>query len=470
MVHRLPAFLSARPLLLSAAGCAILGAAAAAQTPTEQELDSLRKAVQQQTQELQAQSQRLNQQLQLLDAQQRRIQRLESELSARQPGAAGRPASQAASAGPARTASGTQAQARGTAAGQPAPPDQPQAQGPAEGQAAPIQNPSEAEVARQKNQLALQTAPNLANTGGVLTPRGVLVLQPTLQYDYYAQNQAVVSGFTIVPGITFGNVNINRTTQDVYTMGMRVRLGITDRLEGNLYIPYVVTNSTITTSPQTSSATPLSVAPTGNDIGDIQFGASYQINSGRDGWPVFVANLQIKTITGTSPFDVPIYTTNDTNGTYLEGIQKRLPTGTGFYTLTPSVTALYPTDPGVLFANLKGIYNIERKVKVQSTSGGASTPENIQPGAGFGLTFGMGFSLNDQTSLSLGYEQDFYMSATENGKPISGSSYRQGSFNFGLGYQVSPVNSVNLGAAIGVGPNSPAAEIVLQYSRRFTVY
>lgn len=471
-----PKMPSIRTVLLSAAGCIALTASlgqggASAQTPTQQELDSLRQAVQEQAQELRAQSQRLNQQLQLLDAQQRRIQQLESQVS---PGRRAAPQRAAASAQPPAQAPLTQAPAQAQAqmqvhppaASAPASSDEAQASQ----QGAPIQAPPETEIDRQKNQLALQTAPNLAATGGVLTPRGVLVVQPTVQYDYYSQNQAVVSGFTLVPGITFGNVNINRRSQDVYTMGLRIRLGITDRLETNVYVPYVFTNSNTTTSPQSTSATPFSVGASGTDLGDVQFGASYQINAGTGGWPVFVANLQFKTITGTSPFDVPIYTINDPNGTYLQGLQKRLPTGTGFYTLTPSVTVLYPTDPGVLFANVKGIYNFSRRVTVQSTSGGAGTPTTLQPGSGLGISFGMGFSLNDQTSLSLGYEQDFYFAATQDGHNVAGSSYRQGAFNFGLGYQLSPVDALNLGASIGVGANSPAATLVLQYSRRITLF
>jgi hypothetical protein len=154
----------------------------------------------------------------------------------------------------------------------------------------------------------------------------------------------------------------------------------------------------------------------------------------------------------------------------LQGIQKRLPTGTGFYTLTPSGTALYPTDPGILFANLKFIYNIPRTVGVQSPTGGPATSTRLAPGNGVGVTFGLGFSLNEKTSFSLGFEQDFYMAAEQNGHTIAGSSYRQGSFDFGLGYQLTNSQGINLGTAIGVGPNSPAAEIVLRWTNRFNVF
>ena len=45
----------------------------------------------------------------------------------------------------------------------------------------------------------------------------------------------------------------------------------------------------------------LSVSATGTGIGDLQFGTSYQINSGENGWPILVANALFKTATGHQP-------------------------------------------------------------------------------------------------------------------------------------------------------------------------
>src|SRR5438552_5546010 len=93
----------------------------------------------------------------------------------------------------------------------------------------------------------------------------------------------------------------------------------------------------------------LSLSANGSGSGDVQFGASYQINSGESGWPIFVGNFLFKTVTGVSPFQVPIVTLNDLNGQFLAGTLTRLATGTGFYSLQPSLTVLFPTAPGVLF-------------------------------------------------------------------------------------------------------------------------
>src|SRR5262249_20066053 len=59
--------------------------------------------------------------------------------------------------------------------------------------------------------------PSIATQGGVLTPRNAIVLEPSFEYNYQSSNQAVVSGFTIIPGITFGNININQANHYIYT-------------------------------------------------------------------------------------------------------------------------------------------------------------------------------------------------------------------------------------------------------------
>jgi len=445
----------------------LIATGAKAQSASSNDIELLRKQLEQQQkqiqiqgQEIRLQSRRLSEQLRLLDAQQSELQQLRSattSTTAAHPQPQPPVAQVSPPARPLQTAPKVAAPAQ-SATSSPA------------GQAAPIQGPSRAQIAQKQSRQVLQTNASLARVGGVLTPKGTVSIEPSFEYDYTAQNQAVVNGFTIVPGITFGNINLNKITQNVYTAAVTIRAGITNKFELNLRIPYVYEFGTTTTSAAGVNAQPIVADAHGSDIGDIQLGASYQINNGENGWPIFVGNLNFKTITGRSPFDVPVFTINDPNGTFLQGVQKVLPTGTGFYSLEPSITVLYPTAPGILFANLKYIWNIPRTVDVQSTTGGPATPTRLAPGSGIGVTFGMGFSLNEDTSFSIGYEQDHYFEAAQNGKNIKGSSYDQGTFNFGLGYRISDTTSLNVGVGIGVGPNSPAAQIIVRVPIRFNAF
>ena len=339
-------------------------------------------------------------------------------------------------------------------------------------QAASTQREQAQESRKEQTNLVLQTNSSLSQSGGVLTPKGTLVVEPSLQYSYYNTNQVNVNGFTIVPGITFGNVNINKVYEDLLTEQLTLRYGLTNRSDIYIRVPFDTGYSTTITSPVLVGQTvgPIAVSAHAFNLGDIQLGGSYQLNNGSDTMPAFVANLNFKTATGTSPFSVPIFTSSSPEGIYLQGVDKKLPTGTGFYQLQPSLTVLYPTSPVILFANLKYVYNFARTVHVQNVAGGAATSARLQPGNGFGLAFGMGFSLNDRTSFSIGYEEDQYFNEMQNGQGIKGTAYDAGAFDFGLGYQATQHINANVGVTIGVGPNSPAAEIVVRFPISMNIF
>lgn len=308
------------------------------------------------------------------------------------------------------------------------------------------------------------TNASVASQGGVLTPKGVFSFEPTFQYQYASNNQILIEGLTIVPGITIGSESVRQLVDRMATVTMTGRLGVTDRLELEADVPYVYRSDDTTLQPLSASGTVTSHSADGHDLGDIQFGAHYQINSGDGGWPYFVANLLAKSTTGKSPFDVPV----DFNS----GIPLQEPTGTGFWAIQPSLTAIYPSDPVVFFGNLRYIYNVGDTVTIQPTANGFATPTqaNIKPGDGIGGAFGMGFGINDKASFSLAYEQTYLMSTSQNGSTIPGSSYDIGDFDLGFAYQFTPRTSVNLGIQIGTTKASPDAAIILRVPIKFQVF
>jgi hypothetical protein len=335
------------------------------------------------------------------------------------------------------------------------------------GESAPISGPSATE--RQTRQV-VEAAPTLSNVGGVLTPKGQIVIDPSIEYDYWTQNQLGVDGFQVIPGITFGNIFATRFDQNITTAALTLRGGVTDRLELNVKIPYVYNaGSTSSLIPLGTNAQLLSVDASGASVGDVQFGASYQFNSGESGGPIFVGNMLFKTITGISPYQVPIINSNDPNGQFLAGTPKKLATGTGFYAATPSLTVLLPTAPGVLFANLQLQHSFARTQPVQNTAGGRATRINLQPGEAPAFTFGIGFALNDRAALTLSYQETHVFTAYEDGQAITGSPYSYGTFNFGLGYQISQSTRFNLSVGIGAGPNTPAAKVLFEIPYRFSL-
>jgi hypothetical protein len=444
---------------------------------TAEELKQLRATIQKELAELKKREQKLHQQFLRLDQKSQLLDEQLRKLRAAGAGPGTAPAAPAEDNGSAGVAAapvwkapaGKEVAQTSPPAAEPppentAPPSPPP---PAGSESAPIAGPSaEEQQARQ----VVETAPTLSTVGGVLTPKGQIVIDPSIEYDYWAQNQLGVNGFQIIPGITFGNIFVTRFEQNITTAAVTVRGGVTDRLELNAKIPFVYNaGSTSSLIPLGTAAELLSVSANGAGIGDMQFGASYQINSGTGGWPIFVGNFLFKTATGISPFDVPIITLDDPNGQFLAGTPKRLATGTGFNSLQPSVTVLLPTAPGVLFANLQYVHNLGRTQKIQDRQGGPPTPVKLQPGESPSITFGIGFALNDRAALTLSYQQTHVFAAYANGREIPGSPYSYGTFNFGLGYQISQALRLNLSVGVGAGPNTPAAKVLFELPYKFSL-
>ncbi len=458
MTHRRNLFLALGPLL--AAPLPLYAASPA----TDTQLLVLKEKLKHQDAVLASQQARLNAQLQQIQSELQAVQAERKQIAtltgSPQPTAPTStpyaPATAATTAPvppPTQTAQPTASPAAAVAAPQPAQENVAQTQ------------QAQAEKSRKEQaRLVLQTNSALSQAGGVLTPKGTLVIEPSISYSYYNTNQINVNGFTIVPGITFGNININKVDENLYQQELTLRYGLTNRSDIYVRIPFQEGYSTTVTSPVLVGQTvaPLSTSAHAFNLGDIQLGGSYQLNEGSPTMPIFVANLNFKTATGTSPFSVPIFTSNTPDGIYLAGVDKRLPTGTGFYQIQPSLTVLYPTSPVILFANVQYIYNFERNVPIQNLAGGAPTYAKLQPGNGIGVSFGMGFSLNDRTSFSIGYEEDQFFNEKQDGSPIKGTAYDLGAFDFGLGYQITHNISADVGVSIGVGPNAPASEILVR--------
>ena len=94
---------------------------------------------------------------------------------------------------------------------------------------------------------------------------------------------------------------------------------------------------------------------------------------------------------------------------------------------------------------------------------------DLQPGESPAITFGIGFALNDQAALTLSYQQAYVFTSYADGQSIAGSSYSYGTFDFGLGYQISQSTRLNLSVGIGAGPNTPDAKVLFEIPYRFSL-
>ena len=235
----------------------------------------------------------------------------------------------------------------------------------------------------------------LPDNVGVLTPASTLVIEPSLEYANFSTNRLVFRGVEIITGVQIGLIEASDVDRNTLIGTLAARVGVTSRLELELRAPYIYRNDEIFTLAQRDNTITRSTQLEGHDIGDIEVSGRYQLTSGRNGSPVWIANLRYKSNTGKSPFEV---------GRDEDGIANELPTGSGFWGIEPGVTFLMPSDPAVLFANLGYFYHA--RDEVNRTINGVFIGE-VDPGNSINASLGFGFAVNQRFSFSMGYRHNY---------------------------------------------------------------
>jgi len=292
--------------------------------------------------------------------------------------------------------------------------------------------------------------------GGVLTPKGRLVLEPSVQYIYSSVNRISLEGIVFPPFAVLGAVDVLEVDRETWIGALALRYGLTNRLEFELKAPYVYrSDSTRTRRLQDDVVVDRLVNADGNDIGDIEFDMRYQLPRPSPAWPYMVANVRSKAPTGTDPFDL---------ATPRGDPPSELATGTGFWTFNPSMTFIYPTDPVVFFGNLGYLYTLE-------DNKGGQIYGDVDPGDAVRFNFGMGLGLNERSSLSLSYSLDLY-SRTQiefrdntaqffQSTKIDGSDVTVGKLL--LGYSLRMPGGAPLSLSIGIGATDDAPDSDLTF-------
>lgn len=292
---------------------------------------------------------------------------------------------------------------------------------------------------------------------GVLTPRGTLIIDPSIEYTRTSSNRLVFRGVEIVPGIQLGVIEANDADRDSLTGALSARFGLTNRIEVSASIPYVYRQDRVTTVQQRDETVARAIKLEGQEWGDLDVSARYQINAGLRGWPVFVANLRAKPPTGVGPFDV----------NYDEfGVAKDLATGSGFWGVSAGVTAIYPTDPAVIFGSFDYLYNVPKDIN--KTIGNVPVG-SIDPGDSISATLGFGLALNPRFSFSLGYSHSYiFPTDSDLGNTVQRSNSLQvGRMLMGWSFRLSERVTLNNNFEFGVTSDAPDMRMVVRVPYRF---
>ncbi len=316
----------------------------------------------------------------------------------------------------------------------------------------------------QEKQPEIQAIPDI---GGVLTPQGRFVLEPEFQYSHSSVNRLTFRGVEILSTLLIGALNAEDVDRDTWTTSLTGRLGVTNRLELELKVPYVYREDTVTTTiAEVEPSFDQSRSLSGDGLGDIEVAAHYQLNRNLDGGPFYVGNLRYKSTTGKSPFEID--RTDD-------GIERELATGSGFHSIEPSLTILFPSDPAIYFANIGYLFNLKKDVNERI---GEFVIGEVDPGDAIRMSFGMAYAINQKSSFTIGYKNDFIGETdTEFTDPDTGikttqtaESLNVGSMLLGWSYQIDPDVALSLNLEFGVTEDAPDTTLTLRAPFGFDVF
>lgn len=320
----------------------------------------------------------------------------------------------------------------------------------------PESNPALADDTRRATRPQTERPPEVEAVPegtSVLTPKRALSLDLSVNYTFSNVNRVEVAGFTVLPAVAIGSFDIREVDRQSVVTAASLKYGLAQRVEFEVRAPFVMRNDDTIGRPlleEASDETFESISGAG--LGDIEFGLRHQLNTGQGGWPYLTYGIKAKAPTGRSPFDVDVDPAT--------GLERELPVGTGFWTITPSLSAILPTDPGVLYASASYQHNLAKFL-------GADFGK-IKPGDTFTAGLGLGFSLNPKVSLSIGTNYSVTYRTRQNGTPVAGSQrLYAGSLSLGYSYRFNPSTSVSFSVSPGFTSDAPDLTMGLRLPIRF---
>lgn len=323
----------------------------------------------------------------------------------------------------------------------------------------------------QNDQRPPEVAP-LFEAPGVLTPRGKYIVEPSLQFGYSSSNRVALVGYTVIPALLIGLVDVREVKRNTFTGSIAARTGISNRMEVEMRVPYVYrSDSTVSREIFTGTAAERVFSTSGKDLGDIELATRYQLNNGGADKPYYIAGLRYKSTTGKDPFEVVTDCQTRCIGENVTGtgLPLSLPTGSGFQSLQGSLTWLFPSDPAVFFGNISYLHNFKRDNVTRLVRDGVREPlGELAPGGIIGFNFGMGLALNEKASLSLGYDHSTVGRMKQNGVTVPGSVRTQlGTLLLGFSYRFNEKRSMSVAVGAGVTRDTPDVSLTVRVPFNF---
>lgn len=300
----------------------------------------------------------------------------------------------------------------------------------------------------------------------VLTRRGDFVVEPSVQSSYWASDRVALVGYTVIPAILIGLVDVRRVKTTNMVGSLTARWGIANRFEIEARAPYLYSSvDTVSREILTGTAQDNVFNAEAHGLGDVDATLRFQLNRGDYSKPFWIGWLRYRWATGKDPFEVVTDCVTrcvaNTTGT---GLPLEMPTGSGFNAAQAGLTWLYASDPAVFFGGVNYLHNFKRdNLSRTLLLGEREFLGEIEPGDIFGFNVGMGLALNEKASFSIGYDQSIIGKTQQNGIEVPGAVRTTlGNLLLGISYRYNATSTLNLSVGVGVTRDTPDVSFTLR--------
>lgn len=307
---------------------------------------------------------------------------------------------------------------------------------------------AEAEKALEPEEEPKRAAPIEIERGGILLAKGKAEIDLGLTYAHFSTNQIFIHGFAILPVLAIGEITVERIRRDIFIGSVGIRYGLFEDCQIELNVPWRYWSSRRSRPEETPAH---EVRFDGSGMGDIEGGVYYQFLKEREGVPNLIVGVTGKSRTGKDVFE-------------LENPNEELPTGTGFWSVKGTLTAVKTLDPVVVFGTMGFTYNIERDdiyVKYRDRR------IDLDPGNTYEYGFGFAYAISPKFSTNLQYQQAITLSSKVDGVTQVNTNLNVVVLKLGAVYSMSKRTSLDVSVSTGLTDDAPDVVIELRIPFRF---
>ncbi len=293
---------------------------------------------------------------------------------------------------------------------------------------------------------------------GLIPIKGRLQLELVETYAHLSSNQLFIEGFGILPILVVGQVEVQRIRRDTFITTLVGRYKLMEGLQVELRVPYQFTSIRISTPTgimgRTEATPNVEESSTSTGLGDVSGSLIYQLLKEGFRRPGLVVGLGFKGRTGRDVFQTEDPSSNP-------------PTGSGFNSVSLSLSVTKTSDPAVLFGFVSYAYALSRKNVVYRPLNREPTLIDFDPGDNFGLGMGIAYALNYKLTLTTQYQQSINFSTRINGNKLPNSSTNAISLRLGVVWRINDRMSIDLSVSPGLTLDAPDVRVELRLPYRF---